>query len=185
MDHSPGLGHDGACAEVFSSGPDAHGAGWYLKLLGLRTDGARAVQVVARCLGMAGRPREEIEALLIGGAGWREHLVGCVAALVADPGVRPIEAVTRAASSYSWASPQILVTASLIGAGDWATRAERAIVERTDPKAAAALAALVDPVSPQVGSLAGQDLHGGAHIARRWRRAIGTAFDDAGLDRSW
>ena len=185
MDHSPGLGHDGVFAEVFSSGPDADGAGWYLMLLGLQTDGARAVQVVARCLGTTGRPRDEIEALLVAGTGWREHLVGCVATLVADPEVRPLDAVTRAACSYSWASPQILVTASLIGAGDWAVRAGRAIVERTDAKAAAALAALVDPVAPQIGSLAGRDVQRGADIARRWKRAIGTAFDGAGLDRSW
>jgi hypothetical protein len=185
VDHSPGPGHDGAFAEVFSSGPDADGAGWYLKLLGLRPDGPRAVQVVARCLGAAGRPRDEIEALLAVGTGWREHLVGCVAALVADPVVRPTDAVTRAASSYSWASPQVLVTATLIGTGDWAARAGRAIVERSDPKAAAALAALVSPVSPQVGALAEQDVHGGADIARRWQRKIGTAFDDAGLHRSW
>jgi hypothetical protein len=183
---SPEFERFGAFAEVLSSGPDGtNGPAWYLKLLNLQNNGAGAVQVVARCLSKAERAPDEIDALLLGPGGWRPQLVGCVSALLADPGLRPVDALTQAASSYSWVSPQILVTAALVGCDDWVARAEQGIAERHDLKAAAALAALADPVPPRIVALAELDTVGGDQIALRWKRAVGAAFGDAGFDRGW
>ena len=184
--HSPEFERFGAFAEVFRQDPTARtGRAWYLELLNLQNNGAGAVQVVARCLSKAERAPDAIEALLLGPEGWRPQLVGCVSALLADPGVRPVDVLGQAASSYSWVSPQLLVTAALVGRDDWVARAEQGIAERHDLKAAAALAALADPVPPRIVALAELDTVGGDQLALRWKRAVGAAFDNAGFDRGW
>ena len=186
MRRSPEFERFGAFAEVFSSGPDGkNGPAWYLKLLNLQNNGAGAVQVVARCLSKAERAPDAIEALLLGPEGWRPQLVGCVSALLADPGLRPVDTLGQAASSYSWVSPQLLVTAALVGRDDWVTRAEQGIAERHDLKAAAALAALADPVPPRIVALASSTLWGAISSRLRWKRAVGAAFDNAGFDQGW
>lgn len=176
----------GAFSDAFTSGPTDRGSvGWYLVLLNLHEDGADAVRVVARCLANAMDARGQVRGLLLSPEGWRPQLVGCVAVLAADPAHRPADALVEAARQPSWVAPQILVTASLTAPAGWKNRVANAVVQRQDPKAAAALVATTDGASPTLKALADHDAEGGASIAIAWRAAIGAAFDEAGLTRTW
>lgn len=87
-------------------------------------------------------------------------------------------------SHRGWA-PQILVTASLTAPAGWESGVANAVVQRQDAKAAAALVATTEGSSPALKALADHDAEGGASIAIAWRTAIGAAFDEAGLTRTW
>jgi hypothetical protein len=159
--------------------------GAYLVLLNLTERAPEAVAIVARCLDEASNSQEQIKRLLSGGLGWRPQLVGCVALLAADPTERPMQELHEAACSPSWVAPQLLTTLSLLGSRHTLAGTEGRITDREDPKAAAALAALLEDPSPALVELATRDADGGADIARRWRSGIAAAFDEAGLSRSW
>jgi hypothetical protein len=170
-------------APAFEPGPQ--GVGAYLVLLNLGEQSGDAVCVVANCLENASNKRDQIGNMLVSGLGWRPQLVGCVAILAADPGERPIGRLVDAASSWSWVSPQLLATLSLLDPPDWVPRVEAAIAERADAKAAAALREVSGKASARIAGLADADVEGGGDILRRWRTRIASAFDDARVPRSW
>lgn len=177
-------------APAFDPGPLDSGA--YLVLLNLSRRRSEAVLIVARCLDAAEDKRMQV-ANLLGGSShwpmtnsdWRPHLVGCVALLAASPQERPLDALIEAARRPSWVSPQILATTALLDVPDWADQVESAIIERGNAKTAAALHALAGIRSSQLVDLANHDSENGDEIALHWRDDITTAFDVAGIARSW
>ncbi len=176
----------GVFEPVFTSGRNgASGPGWYLVLINLNSDGAAAVRVVSECLGRSRSPRTDIAALLLTGEGWRPQLVGCVALLMAPQSDRPLDELIRAIRNGSWVAPQLLVTAAITCPSGWETQVAPDLVKRGDTKAAAALAAVTAATLPELEVLASSDDQGGADIARDWPASLSTAFDEAGLERSW
>ena len=182
-----------AFAPAFERGPLEVGA--YMVLLNLSHDEADAIRIVAACYQAAEDKNGEVENLLLSDLdrqwrqgqvlGWRQQLVGCVALLVAEPPDRPLEALVKAACDHSWVSPQILVTASLADPSDWESRVEASILEREDAKAAAALVSIIPGSSAVSRALPTKDLERGDAIAQSWRGRITSAFDAAGIDRTW
>jgi hypothetical protein len=198
-----------AFAPAFERGPSESGA--YLALLNLNRRPGQAVLIVARCLEAAEDKRKQVSNLLRGSLGfeidqlraegvrlsdadldslvdssnWRPQLVGCVALLATNPRERPLGALLDAASRPSWVSPQLLATTALVDAPNWPIRVESAILARGDAKAAAALCALAGERSSELIDLANRDTDTGDGIALGWRDGITTAFDKAGVPRSW
>jgi hypothetical protein len=169
---------------MFDSGPQRDGPRWYLTLLNLYDDGPGAVKAVAGCIAKAKNKPTAIEAMLRSADGWRPQLVGCVATLAVDAADRPIDALLRAACASSWVSPQLVVTVSFVAPAEFPT-IDRAIAQRNDAKAAAALAAIADSPSAETARLAGDDRERGGAIASGWQASIRRAFEDAGVPHSW
>jgi hypothetical protein len=108
-----------------------------------------------------------------------------VALLAMNPPDRPLDALLDCVS-HSWVAPQLLATAALANAPNWPSHVEPAILDRGDAKAAAALCGLeAMRCSSQLIELANQDTDYGDEIALGWRDDITTAFDMAGISRSW
>jgi hypothetical protein len=116
---------------------------------------------------------------------WRPQLVGCVALLAMNPQERSLDALLAALCRPSWVSPQLLVTAALADVPVWRGEVESAILERGDPKAAAALCALQEIDASQLIDLADQDRDRAGALALGWRDGVAAAFDEAGIPRSW
>jgi len=180
----PPYSHPGSPAFAPTFDREPLGVGIYLVLLNLSGHGADAVRIVAACYQKAEHRRTQVERLLLS-HDWRPQLVGCVATLVAERSDRPLGVLIGAARRSSWVSPQILATVSLATPPGWEVQIEEAILERQDPKAAAALVHLRTGRSPELVALAQQDTDGGGEIARHWRDHIKVAFDGAGVTRDW
>jgi hypothetical protein len=173
-----------AFAPAFEPGPLEVGA--YLVLLNLSHDTSEAVLIVSLCLERAHNKRQQIANLFSGSlGGWRSQLVGCVATLASMTDDRPDDALLNATCRSSWVSPQLLATMSLVDPSDWLPQVEQAILDRGDPKAAAAFLALNGNESEALAALAPLDRDSGDEIALGWRERITVAFDRADLTRSW
>ena len=201
-----------AFAPAFEPGQMEAG-GPYLILLGMGNvamPASEAVRIVVRCLEAAEDKRTQVSNLfnstfgyidrlraserqlseaswdrLMKTSDWRPQLVGCVALLGTTPRERPLDALLHAACRPSWVSPQLLVTTALADVPGWPSQVQDAILQRSDPKAAAAFCALQGNDSSELIDLANQDRDRAGAIALSWRDGITAAFDTAGLPRSW
>jgi hypothetical protein len=173
-----------AFAPAFEPGSLEVGA--YLVLLNLGQQTSEALQIVSGCLDQAQNKRQQITNLFTGSlGGWRSQLVACVATLIASADDRPNDALLDAACGSSWVSPQLLVTMTFVGPSGWLPQVEQAILEREDPKAAAAFLALNGDGSESLAALAPRDRDHGGGIALAWRERITAGFGQSGLSRSW
>jgi hypothetical protein len=157
------------------------GNGDYLSLLSLdaKLGAHSAIDLLRSLLTSVPGAHTQI-AILFGDRNWREHLVGCVAALLSGTDETLLALIWAAADDGSWVGPQLAVTLALLDPSFKERARSRIEAPGCAPTLLSALLEMYRRVigddawvngqrmAPQVARLLEDDVDGGARMASFW-----------------